>query len=275
MPIELDPVRELRLARDRVALEAFSLSGVVKALTGALPSILRGFSSAPQVLELPKLPLKKDQKKFLHAIASLPYTDAMELRAWRPEGVKVMYLEYLDVLSPIAQHLRTLQKDVVQPYMAFLAQVVSDKNASLATSSQAGAYDKLTQAREKSTQLLAALYANDSHESQCKVKDVVARNQDWPAVFAQCNDTLAHLQSVDLAQLKLMLRQSVDYLGIIFELLQAGKLEATTPEVAQRLSNGAYCVAQELEFFSATYYRALALSGCLDNTVTHITASIG
>lgn len=275
MKINLDPLVELKMTRDCLALEALNFNTITSSLKKALPSLIRGFSSTPQSLELPATPLKKDQKAFFKAIGHIPFTDTMELKAWRPEGVKVTYLEYLTVLREATRNYTTLQAQVVQPYMAFLAQVVSDKNAAVSTVSGAIVYTKLDQERDAMSKRFAMLYANDSYDAQCNVRDVIERNADWEKVFQQINECMTDLQAVKIEPLKLMLKQCVDYLNIIYDLLNQDKIQGATPEVATRLASGAYCVAKELEAFSATYYRALALGGSIDNTTAHIIKAIG
>lgn len=268
----------MRHAQACVSLEAFSLASLNAAtasLLERLPAIVRGFAQTPQMLALPELQVTRDQKKFLVTISRLPFSEAMPLTAYRPEGVRVSYLQYLAALAPVCTKLKDLQKNVVQPYLLFLAQVVSDRNASLSTRSQEAEYAKLDKERLAIGRTFSALYANDRFEGTCTVADVVDRNADWPEVFTQLNACLESLKSVRLDEMKAQLKQSGDYLDVLYDQLKGQRRSINTPEVAQRLASGAYCVAKELELFGSTYYRALALDGCVQNTVNHVRKAIG
>jgi hypothetical protein len=275
LQIQFDPLYALKHARDNLALEAFSLSTTLSSLKGFMPNIIRGFASNKAALELPPIVLKKDQFKFLKVVDQFAYAELMDLKAFRPEGVKVKYLQYLAVLTPITTYLQGIQKNVTSPYLLFLAQVVSDRKAALSTRSQDDEYRKLEATRTQSIAALAALYEPDSYESKTTVSQVVDRNADWKPVFIQCNQALESLKAVNLETLKNQMTQCSDYLEIIHGLLQSGALEGASPEVAKHLANGAYNIALEFEFFATTYYRAMALSGSIENTTQHILSAVG
>jgi hypothetical protein len=273
--LQTDPLQGLKLACDSLALEGFSLSGTLSSLAGFMPNIIAGFASSKVALELPETPLKKDQSKFLKLLDQFSYAELMGLRAFRPEGVRVTYLQYLAVLIPVATYLQEIQKNVTSPYLLFLAQVVSDKKAALSTRSQDAEYRQLDANRARMLSQLSALYASDSYEAKTTVGKVVDRNADWKPVFAQCNQAMDCLKTIGLASLKDQMNQCTDYLETIHGLLKSGALEGTTPEVVKHLASGAYCIAQEFEFFATTYYRALALRGSIDNTTQHVLETMG
>jgi hypothetical protein len=272
---EIDPLRGLKLARDSLALEGFSLSNTLSSLTGFMPNIIRGLASNKAALELPPTPLKKDQSKFLKLLEQFSYAELMGLKAFRPEGVKVTYLQYLSVLIPATAYLQGIQKNVTGPYLLFLAQVVSDRKAALSTRTQDTEYRRLESTRARMIAQFAALYDNNSYEAKTSIGKVVDRNADWKPVLVQCNQALECLKAVNLEEMKNQMTQCTDYLEIIHGLLKSGNLEGTSPEVVKHLANGAYCIALEFEFFAATYYRALALSGSIDNTTQHVLETMG
>lgn len=276
MKIEHDPFRDLQHARDCLALESFSLAGATSSLKELLPSIMNAFASNKVAAALPPMTaLSKDQSKFLKLIGGFPYTDLMVLRAYLPEGVSVNYLEYLALLLPTTHYLKDIQKNVTSPYLLFLAQIVSDKQAALSTRSQEAEYNALEKNRDALYAGFAKLYTANSFAATTSVKHVVDRNADWKTVFEQATQCAENMQAINLSAVQSQLKQCSDYLDVIHSGLATGQRTAASTETAQRLSAGAYQVARELELLSSTYYRVLALNGSIENTLKHITESVG
>ena len=280
MKFSTDPLADLQHARECIALEAFSLSSLGSGLKDFLPSIVSAFASNKVAAELPDMQsISADQAAFVKLIAPFPYTELMELRAFRPEGVTATYLNYLGALLPVTAYLTDIQHRVVQPYLVFLASVVSNKASSYSSNTNGLEYKKFEAYREAAYTAFGKLYAANSYAATTTVQHVVDRNTDWPAVFELAKKCTDNMKSVDLSALQSQMKQASDYLVILNDQLQTEAASSTTrPQceaAAERLSNGAYQVAKELEFFSSTYYRVLALNGAVNNTVEHIRKSIG
>lgn len=273
------PEQELRYANESfssaIANGFSALNEVAAKLKGLLPGIIQGFSSTQDTVVLPDIvPLDKYQKKFLADIENIPFSELRELRAYVPEGVSVPYLEYLNVLVPITNYLKDIQRDVTSPYLFLLAQMVSDVNASISTKSEHGTYQKIKNARTVAYASFAKLYDKDSYKAQTTVKYVVDRNADWKTVLTQLKACVTNVESVDREGIKRQIKQCTDYLEIIYQNLSKDNTKNTSQEAAQNLAAGAYEVAQELQFFSTTYYRVLALNGSVENTIKHIQSCI-
>lgn len=276
----LESMQGLSYARESLSDVMLSsvqaVGGFAARLAGVMPGIISGFASNKETVALPDIkPLSRDQSKFLKVIKDVPYSDLRELKAYQPEGVCVTYLEYLEVLLAHTQAIKSIQSDVIQPYMLFLAQLISDKSALVSTKNNRVVYQKLESVREKMYQDFAKLYKKDSYAAEVHVKDVAERNADWPEIFKKINVCNANMQSINKDSIKHQIQQCTDYLALLQTYLQENKMEATSAESAQHLAEGAYCVASELEAMAATYYRVLALNGSVENTVEHVIKAVG
>lgn len=276
MKIVIDPIIDLKHTRDQLALEFFSLAPATDFLKKVMPGLVNSFSGTVDAVKLPDIaPLKKDQTKFLKVLKDVPFSEIGELRAYSPEGMSKLYLEYFEVLLPVTTYLKTIQSEVIQPYTLFLAQLVSDKLATISTNNKKQEYIKLEEQREQIYKDFSKMYEKDSYKAETIVKCVVERNQDWLAVFSKLNECTNNIQSIDKELLKRQIQQCVDYLAIIQDNLEKDTMVNTSKEVAARLSNGAYQIAKTAELYSTTYYRVLALNGSIENTIEHILKVVG
>jgi hypothetical protein len=274
------PAYELHYARESFASSLAQgmshASDFTKKLKDLMPSIIRGFAPSKEIATLPKIEnISKEQTQFLKILKDIPYTELRERPAQTPEAMRVSYLEFLQVLLPVTRYIKDIEARVIRPYVFFLAQMVSDTKGALTTNSYKKEYAALIQNRDKAYSDFSPLYTPSSTDSARQVKDVVQRNSDWSLVLPQLNECVNNMQAIDLESIKSQVQQCSDYLDILHAYLQENKLQATSLEAAQALSEGAWQVAQELQFMSTTHYRVLALNGCVENTISNITQALG
>lgn len=281
------PAQQLQYASESLSdlmTSGMSVAGnFANRLLSAMPEIVQGFLpvkaelDAPQdiVKHLRELKLSRDQDKFLRVASAVPYSDLRELRAFVPAGLSATYLDLLAVLLPASEHAMDVRSLVIEPYLMLLAKLVSDKQGTMSTQSHAVAYKKLSANREEFTQRFAKLYKHNSEETQTTIKHVVERNGDWKPVLQAINTVAVNLEAVDLAGIQKQLAQCSDYLDLLYERLQKGEMSDATREVAQGLADGAYSVAQEMQFLSGVYFRALQLTKAVDDTIVHVNKNLG
>jgi len=276
MEIEIDPIMDLKYTRDQLALEFFSLAPATAFLKKMMDGIISSFSGTKDMANLPDIvPLDKNQTKFIKVLHDVPYTEIGELRAYVPEGMSCKYLDYLHVLLPVTKRVKSINSDLLQPFTLFLAQLVSDKNASVTTNSKHLEYNKMEHDRDEAYKHFAKLYDKNSYKAETLVKKVIDRNADWTTVFHMLNECTLNVKSVDRELIKRQIQQCTDYLNIINDNLSKDQMANTTKETAARLSNGAYQVAKQLEEFSTVYYRVLAMNGSIENTTKLIIEAVG
>lgn len=264
-------LEQLRVANDQIALELFNTMSVPGVFKGLVTQVLDTFKFTSAFTTLEKIePLPKDQAKFLKLVNSMPYTSLGELRAFTVEGMKESYLDFLKVLLPVSEYVMNVQSTLVTPYANFLAQFISDHKFSTSVYDDKKELEKIEKKREQIYKDFSKLYGKESYKSQVNVKNVIERNADWAKIFPELNKVIKNLESVDRADLKNQIKQCTDYIEIILKDFDNRTDRKVSQEAAHRLSNHAYTIGKELELFSTTYYRALALRGAIENTMESI-----
>jgi len=261
----------LRLRRDLVALEAFTTPDVVGLLKRVFPSIkeelgsfMARFSPNEQGLAL-----TGSQKVFLHDLGKHNYADVMALSAWQPEGLKVSYLEYAAALEPAVAHCARIMDDVLAPYSAYLAGLVTNLDAKYSSENITLNYKSMNIGRDLLTSTLGRCFVPGSNKAMTTIAQVIKRNADWPAVFTNTDVLVQTMNRVDRQALKKKINECTELLDRISAKIKREEFEGVDPNVLQNLADGAYQVASELEFYSVTYYKVLALTEAVNRTVKH------
>jgi DNA-binding FrmR family transcriptional regulator len=271
-----DPLSDLGRTVRLVGLESFSSMNVAGMFKGLVSEVYETFKFTSGLTAVEKMePLPKDQSKFLKILSDVPYTSLGEVKAYAPEGLKCTYLEFLEVLLDASEYVMNIQKELVTPYALFLGRFISDKKFSADVFDDKKYLEGLENKREEFYKRFGACYEKESYTAVTKVKKVVERNADWPKVFIQLNLVIKNLEAVDRAVLKNQIKQCTDYIEIILKEFSSETDRKVSQEAAYRLSNHAYTIGRELELFSTTFYRALALKGCIENSMESVKEALG
>lgn len=266
-------LNSLRLTNEMIAMEAFSVSDLSGLLKRAFPQMvddLKSFIGIASPLQ-EAIQLTPQARAFVNDVVKKhSYVDTAPLAAWVPEGMTCTYLEYLPVLQASVDHAEKIVNETLIPYCTFLARVLTNKEDQLST--QAYNYAGLDKIRDGLQAENAKCFKHGSSQAQVSMSDVVKRNNDWETVLHTSNALLDKMNKVDRKALNKKIEESTDLLDKLIRKIKHDDLTAVSPQVVETLSNGAYQVGKELEFFSVTYYRTLSFVEAVNKTVTNSTA---
>lgn len=246
-----------------------TLSEFKDKLLEALPDVMRGLEGT-QLKEVKKIDqLTADQKQFNEHLSKNNYASLRLLKATAPEGLRSSYVTYLKALAPAVEHMKRITPDLLHPYTVFLAHLVSSKKANLSYNTNAHLYDKFKLDREECYEGIKKCFSGD-HNTRTTYGSVVDNNAEWSEVIKLNKKLVDDVNGIKVSEVSHLMRQADDYLKIIYEYIENGKIEDVTPETAKALSEGALQVGYELEFFSIIYYRVLGLNNAINQTITDI-----
>jgi hypothetical protein len=273
----MDSLQTLRHHRDVVALETFSVQAldVTGMLKQIFPDIKKHFLDFTQRFsgtDKP-VPLSRHQASFMKLLERHNYVDISPLTVYCPEGMKGTYLELAAVLKRGAEHSAKVM-DLLNQYTTYLALLITNEYQRFSTENSAKVYQGLQEARTSLLKDIGACFNPGRHDTTMKYGEAVARNKDWELVFGEV-DTLSKLSnSVSREKLNAKVKEATQYMEKIVQMLKDGKMESTAYEVAQELSEGAYQIACELEFFSTMYFRVMAFNTSINESVDKITDNL-
>lgn len=272
--IDFTPQEDLRLAtediRGAVAAGMDSFHFFSGKLSELLPGIVRAFQNTDKTSSYENLaPLKDDQRAFTELVNKHSYLELREIKGYIPQGFQATYLQGLEVLMDATTRCTRIQGQVVQPFLEFLAPLVSHKEAFQRPGDQAAFFTRLGEERTELYKRQKALYASRT-DTRAKIGQLAERNADWTTVLQLLNRIVAELESIKRDELDMRIKHAEDYLVIIEGRLKGQELPDVSPEVTQALAEGAYQIACELEFFSMTYYWVLAMQTAIRDSMLEI-----
>lgn len=272
LEIQPDPISTLKYSYESLALEANSTEGTNSSLVRFLPGVIHSlmesvsstFKSNQPTADMEKLSGK--EKDFIGVTQKVNSSALGILRAYVPQGFTGTYLAYLHALVPVTNKQRAIIHDVLQPYVFFLAQSVSDRNVAISTRRDSPLRAHETQ-REKWQSELSRFFVKNAHHDTLKIKDVVEKQEDWAEIFTLIKQVKADIDAVDVNQITKLLKQADEYLKFLHEGLSNKSHDGVSRETAERVAYETYQVARQLEFFATTAYRVQALATSITDTV--------
>lgn len=265
---------QLRIYRDMAALEhaasSSSLGELVQSIFPSIVSELTGFINRFNPLEK-GIHLTHFSHTFMREIVKHNYMDITALMAYKPEGLSVPYLDYTEALLPSVDHSSQIINKVLGPYSTLLSQLITNPENQLSAHNQLTTmFSKYESDRSEMNNIIGKCFDKGSTQSETTYGNVVARNADWQKVFVNIDNMLKKINFVDRKALNKKVNECDELLHLLVEKIKKDQYKDISSEMVMNLSNGAYCVASELEMYSITYYRVLALSETVNHTVENV-----
>lgn len=268
--------KQLRIYRDQLAMEAISAPDVTAYFKGIFPAVVDTFQSfihniRPSDQALSLAPSHRD---FLKALPRHSYTDLTALIAYQPEGLAVPYLEYAEALLQAAEHAGTIM-ETLNPYSVYLAQLITNPDLKLSTNSRDKEFKFLEQERDKLNNQLGACFKKGSTKAETTYGAVIQRNKDWDDIFMRLEAISRNVNGVDRKVLLKKIEECSSHLDVIIKKIGQGDMEGVANQTVMNLSNGAYQIACELEFFSVVYFKSEVLLAAVHKTLDHFKKCTG
>lgn len=263
----------LRIQKEMIALEAWAVADLHGLVKKAFPSIIDGlkdFFARTEPTEK-TIVLNGDWRKFVQLLNGHRYIDLSPITCYTPEGMNDTYDAYSADLVPMVDRCEQTVNELLPQFCAFLASLISNKDAQLETISFRGEYKKLELERTKLNEAIATHFRKGRTDTVTIYGDVVRRNQDWEPVLQRAQLLSDRINKIDRKFIQKKIAECVDLMDTLEGKLKRNEFEKITPEIVDNLANGAYQVARELEFFSVTYYRVQAYNEALNRSTQYIT----
>jgi hypothetical protein len=266
---EFTDLNSLRISSARISLEAFSGGDTASLLTGVFPGIVDDVKSffSQFMPSAPGLTLGFNEHDFIKSISKHSYMDIMPLAAFVPEGMDTTYLKYSKELMRASEHAAEVI-NVLNRYSLFLGQLINNSDAKL-SSTKMSDYKGLEIERLKLNEELGKCFKHGSTQAETTIGKVIDRNSDWPKVFEETNVIMKLMNNVNRDTLNKKIKECVELLDIILAKVKRNEFQGMSPQGISNLSEGAYMIASELEFFAAVYYKAIGLSTSVERTIQH------
>ena len=261
----------LRIQRDLMALEAFSIVDVQTLLKNVFPTVRTEFQSfvsrfAP---DHPALAITSKQSDFLSEVNKHSYLDIAPIAAFVPEGLATTYFRYSEVLLQAAEHSSKTTLQELSAFSVFLSQLITNADRKFSTTEFLKSYQALEHMRGELNKDLGSCFKRGSTATETTIGAVVERNAEWPHVFHNADQITKLMNSVDRNALNRKVAECVELLEIITKKMERNEFEGISPQAVNNLADGTYQIAAELEMFSAVFYKVLSYTEAVNRTVVN------
>lgn len=268
--------KQLIHQREVVALEAFAISDVAGLLKRVFPSVTEGITSfvgrfSPNE---PGVSLTSDQSFLLRELPKHNYLDVADLTAYKPAGLAVPLIDYVEALKPAAERAAETFHKYLPGYTMILSRLINDESFQLASSDLTRDFANLEKEREKLYKNIGDCFKKGDTGTTTTYEKLVKRNGDWKEVIAFTEHMTNTMNKVDRKLLNKKIEETVELLSVLAAKIERGELQKVSPQVVKALSEGAYQLGAELEFFSVVYYRLMELTGTMNQTMEHFKKSM-
>lgn len=270
-------LNELELNRTWVALEShaiesFDARAMLARFLPATKTFLSDFVGQVKNTDH-AISFTRQQSAFISLVENHKYLDLAPLGAWVPEGLTVPYLKYLGALSPLVDHACQAPARLTE-FSTKLAMVLSNPEARRDTQDSSAHYKQVEAERAALHGAITPCFKNGSHSTDSTYGKVIARNTDWPEVFAETDRLVNEMNTVNRKALEKTAQDTAHLVDRLVSSVHEGKIVDTTPELVKSLAEGAFQVATELEAFAAQYYRVAALASVIGQTTLSLSKVI-
>ena len=247
-----------------VSLESNVIGNAVAAIKGYFPrlkeAILPAFTKLDEVKPFIgrddnyyKLTSKeKDVEDFLNRTQ---YQDAKIFTVPTPEGFIGNYVGYARELFNVLEYTQSVSLPAIDAYYARLANIITNKDPKLSNKDLTKEYKTLAKDRTATNSKLTAYFLRGSNQAQNKFEKVFKTNDEVMELFRLRHKMIDAIKEYPLSKVKKTSEKVTDSLDTLIQLANTGKLEYITGAQLKNITEGAYEIARQIEFFAINYYR--------------------
>lgn len=275
MDIQLqDDLRQMRNLISIESADAIGLASRVEAIIGTLSaSTMNVFEKASGGLRDFAV-LTSPQRDFLSLVGRTNYADLAPVTIYKPEGLQVGYLEYLDnYLIPSISFAEEVVGSLTN-FTAFIGRIVNNKNDRGAINEHYAGASML--AEERYMELTAINSARQGciktgmEDTEAKVEDLVFNNQQWRDIFTKLQMVEKRLNKIPPKMVDGLIKKAVVYLKTLKEESKRGEMNDISPEMLMRLADYIEAVARSVEQYTITYMDAVSLNSAVTASIKKI-----
>lgn len=229
------------------------LTNAFKSMLGLTDNVANGINLPPQYNKLQKAL----QTHTFGALAHLPVPV--------PEGFKGSFLAYSLTLGFAVDYAQDVGKRV-SAFNVLLATILSSpEDQPLEMPSSIPLYnDYATKRKALQAQLSVYFQGKDNADTTAKYAEVIQAHKDWEPLLHSLDATIKASNSVNRKTLTKLVKETAELVDRFGERLKKQQLPALDSGRVVEITEGAYQLAQEVEFFVGIYYHVRGLQTSVD-----------
>lgn len=200
-------------------------------------------------------------------LESKPYSDTMQYRVEVPEGLKVTYLEYLDVLIPAQQRANQILDVVIRPLKKYVGKLITDEVFRNSINHSIKEFTNLEASYKKTSDGFTKCFKVNDFTPTAALGEMVKRTSDWKTVFSRTEELK---KAYDAYDQKTITKELNELYEVVDELVRQVKIDGfdnIDKSTTKLLSGGMYHVAREIELSAVTTFRSQTFMKTINTTI--------
>lgn len=270
---------DAKLALEQIALEAQFLKNMAQAIKDFFPSIFGEINKNKEVTinlldELQKdkdIKLDKDQIFVLKEIMRHNFTEYNSMSTMVPNGFtgQHTFIDFIKQLEHSVDHLMTIEKTVLQRFYSEISAFITNKGDRASLNDLSNYYTALGKKSEQDLAKIGQFFKGDD-TAYLPIGKVIHRGNDLPALYRELIVLDKKINTIDRGALKDSINKISDVMDMIILNAQQNKIDYASPEIIKSISNGAYIVAKELEYYSVVFFRVIMIKESVKNLTENL-----
>ena len=266
---------QLKLQRQVIGFEAYSVASVSDLLKKTFPSMVEGLSGFVGMFDKPEaaIQLTSKQNEMLRELPKHSYIDIADLTAWKPPGLDNTLLQYLKPLKDSSHEVSGILKNLMPKYTMLISRLINQDDFQRDTRMIESEFKEVEETREDLLAMIGKNFKKGATDVKCTIGDLVQRNSDWKLVFEELEECNGIINKINRSELAKSIKEIVQLLETLKTKVERGGMDKVSPEIIRGISEGTYQLAATIEFYSTIHYRLLELSGTTTQTIENFLKS--
>lgn len=261
-------------AQESIALETEFIANAVKTVKSFFPKLAVAIEPAFTLVTKLKeyVPTSEDtnifkftsgEDKILKELATTDYEDMTKLKLWVPEGFRGNMLSYFKDLNLALDYNQDVSLPALQEFYVLIADIITNKEAKKANKDLSNQTKGYSKSRIEYNKILSSYFAPGSTQAEQEYRTLFKTNKELYECYLERHKLLKKLSQISIKAYTEQVEKIKSSMQILIDLADNGTITELSPVQAKNVSEGAYEMGYQVEFFSVNYFRSMSLANSL------------
>lgn len=254
-------------AYESISLETNYIANAAKTVASFFPdmwdNVVGGFNTVASLKEyvpsftgLTPAGLSYNENKIANTMAKTDYEDMRKFRMHVPEGFKGNLLTYFILMQQVLNYSQDIALPALQEFYVLVADVVSNKSSRKSVKDLAGMFSGYSKSREQYAKELASYFVPHSSQADRAFGEIFGGGRQLSEMYSEKYKLKRLLADIKISKYTDAVSKIRNGMQALVDIVGRGENTYLSPAQVKNITEGAYEMARQVEFFSLNYFRA-------------------
>ena len=247
-----------------ISLEAGVVGNAVSTIRNFFPRLKQAIMPAFDELDKVKPFISKDdnlykltsnEKDIEDFITRVPWEDLSVVHVPTPEGFVGNYVEYARKIFALFDYTQDVSFPAIEAYYTLLGNVLTNKEPKLSTKDITSQYKTLAKDRVNTNTGITANFIKGSTVAEGTMGKLFKSPDEVTELFRLRHKLIDSIKQAPLSKVKNRADKISECLDTIIAQVNENKIDYLSTQQLKNITEGAYEIAAQIEFFAINYYR--------------------